>query len=282
MNIAWRSRLLVVILVLTGTRAQTAEAPANSKAQQKVFQRLLNSTTVYLRIKTATTTSRSYKIATGALVDAKRRLVITNYHVVGDEADAIFYFPIRDKGQLITDRKAYFNLLERKIGIKGKVVSRNAQKDLALVQLDSLPSEAKEVPLARTQVKPGQSVFAIGNPGDNPQLWNFKPQKVKSVDHKIVRSPSVLLDAMVIMTDVEGRKGESGGPLVNERCELVGLKQGMLVAKPEEGLFVDLTEIKAFLAGPEVVRVPVPKPEFSKIDLAKLQPTTTKPRKPKK
>src|SRR5436853_494879 len=48
---------------------------------------------------------------TGALVDSKKRLVITNYHVVLDSEKVIVVFPAYRKGKLITERAHYLDLV---------------------------------------------------------------------------------------------------------------------------------------------------------------------------
>ena len=52
-------------------------------------------------------TKTSYAMGSGSLIDAEKRYVITNYHVV-DEIPVVYaQFPMYIKGKLETDKKTY-------------------------------------------------------------------------------------------------------------------------------------------------------------------------------
>src|SRR5689334_7462022 len=52
---------------------------------------------------------------TGWVVDRARKLIVTNYHVVGDNESVDVVFPIRRDGRLVTERSYYIsNLRELK------------------------------------------------------------------------------------------------------------------------------------------------------------------------
>ncbi|HEX3313282.1 MAG TPA: hypothetical protein VHR72_00260, partial [Gemmataceae bacterium] len=82
------------------------------------------------------------RTGTGALVDADRRLVVTDLHVVGAAEFVEIAFPKFDEaGEPILDVGRYQH--DR---IRGQVVCREPRVDLALVQIERLPPGA--VPLA--------------------------------------------------------------------------------------------------------------------------------------
>ncbi len=60
----------------------------------------------------------------------------------------------------------------------------------------------------------------------------------------------------MIETDSPTNPGDSGGPLVNDRGELVGVTQGGSVDAQSLSLFVDVSEVKRFLATRAVRDVP--------------------------
>ena len=64
------------------------------------------------------------KLATGSgsLIDRKHRLVLTNYHVVGDNDRATVIFPIFQKDKLVAEREFYLERIRRD-GIRGLGVS---------------------------------------------------------------------------------------------------------------------------------------------------------------
>ncbi len=237
-----------VPLVAVGQpKPETAPAPADAGAS--VYQKVVRSTAWVHSDR------GSGRLATGsgALVDKGRRLVLTNYHVVGNVKSATVYFPAFEgrEGQgrkAIPDRKFYLDRAG-KLGVAGEVVELDKQADLALIRLDRVPDGVPELPLAADSPDPGQSVHSIGNPGKSGALWVYTPGKVRQVyskkwkaklDERTVAS----FEAKVVETDSPTNPGDSGGPLVNDRGELVGVTQGGAIDARSISVFVDLSEVK--------------------------------------
>jgi S1-C subfamily serine protease len=137
-----------------------AAARAGSPDAAMVYQRVLRST-VWIR---AYQGQGKVSTGSGSLVDGKRLLVLTNYHVVGDVREVTLLFAAYRDGKLIAERDFYLENL-RRLGLRGKVVARDQKHDLALVQLGSVPNSARALALAAESVSPGQTVHSIGNPG---------------------------------------------------------------------------------------------------------------------
>lgn len=190
-----------------------------------------------------------YSTGSGSLVDKGRRLVLTNYHVVGDVKRATVFFP--DYGpdkKVIPERKHYADRAGR-LGIPGDVIELDKEGDLALIRIDRVPEGVPELPLAPASPVPGQGVHSIGNPGKSGALWLYTPGKVRQVyerDWKVKLDDKTTLHfkANVIETDSPTNPGDSGGPLVNDKGELVGVTQGMASDAQSLSIFVDLSEVK--------------------------------------
>jgi S1-C subfamily serine protease len=194
------------------------------------------------------------RVATGSgsLVDRGRRLVLTNYHVVGDVKKATVFFP--DYGadkKAIPERKHYLDRAG-KLGISGEVVEVDKEGDLALIRIDRVPDGVHELTLAASSPDPGEPVHSIGNPGKSGALWVYTPGKVRQVyskkwkaklDEKTVQT----FEAKVIETDSPTNPGDSGGPLVNDKGELVGVTQGGAIDAQSLSIFVDLSEVKRLM-----------------------------------
>ena len=107
---------------------------------------------------------------TGSLIDPKKRLVITNYHVVGDNDRVMVVFADYRKGnKLITERSHYLDLVQKGSSIKGKVLYRETNHDLAVVDgevVDAGPGDqggvAAEVGDARTRHGEPQNLLLGG------------------------------------------------------------------------------------------------------------------------
>ena len=115
--------------------------PAATQADVQIYQQTLRST-VWVLAKGSDGTSSG----TGVLVDAERKLVITNAHVVGDSRAAVIFFAENKDGQPIVDRDHYLKNVKR-LGIRGRVIGVDRKRDLALVELQKLPAEAQAIDL---------------------------------------------------------------------------------------------------------------------------------------
>src|SRR4029079_124364 len=84
-------------------------------------------------------------MGTGWVVDVRRRLVVTNHPVV-DGVDVVRVgFPIMKDGRVVNDKSSHFTGHDL---ITGTVIARSPQRDLALIQLATIPAAAPAVTLA--------------------------------------------------------------------------------------------------------------------------------------
>jgi S1-C subfamily serine protease len=191
---------------------------------------------------------------TGSLIDATKKLVITNYHVVGENDSVIVVFPAyRNGNKLITERSHYLQLVQKGGGIKGKVEHRDTNHDLAVLRLDAVPVGTVPLRLARDSASPGQRVHSIGNPGRSDALWCYTSGTVRQVYHKKWNvsgegRKTYAFDAEVVETQSPTNPGDSGGPLLNDHGEIVAITQGTAVGAQLISLFIDITEARTFLA----------------------------------
>lgn len=148
----------------------------------------------------------------GFLLDLDGHL-ITNHHVVRNEKYHSVTFFVR-KGKNV----------ERKKIEDVELVALNPLYDLALLKVDPSRLEAEGIPprplllSPRYSVEPGDSVFAVGNPGVGHQILE------QSVSEGIVSSASRNFnDLLYIQTTAAVNPGNSGGPLLNQDGEVIGV-----------------------------------------------------------
>lgn len=149
-------------------------------------------------------------------------LVVTNHHVVPDE-----------RAQVVTadDRT-----------LAAHVEARDAEHDLALLRLEGGEGLAGARLGDSDALRPGELVFAIGNP------WGQRGTLTAGIVFS--RGPATLEAGIpledAICADVRLAPGNSGGPLVNARGEVVGINSmvagGIAVAVPSRF-------VRALLAG---------------------------------
>lgn len=183
---------------------------------------------------------------TGVLVNAEKKLLITNFHVVGDARAAVIFFPEMKDNQPINDRNHYLKNV-KKLGIRGRVLGVDRKRDLALVELDRLPEGAKAIDLAAGTISPGAVVQSIGNSGSSEALWVFTSGTVRSVYQKQFRTGAGEHDFKVVETQSPINPGDSGGPVVNDRGELIGIAQSISPKARLVSYNVDISEVKVFL-----------------------------------
>lgn len=230
-----------------------------STAQENVYKKAIKSTVWILQ----PAEMMKLRTGSGSLIDVKQRLVLTNYHVVGNLPEAMVLFPIIDKkGTLVPEREKYFEQFRMGAAIPAKVIHKDSSKDLALLQLATLPPGAPALRLAKESPGPGDRVHSIGSPGASGALFNYTDGSVKSVYHKKFKTGSkpndpngFEVDATIIETSSLTNKGDSGGPLMNDKAELVGVTQGFMAGDDTTrsiSYFIDLSEVRSLLAAKKI------------------------------
>ncbi len=220
-------------------------AAATAQASHGVYQQLLKSSAMII------TPDGN---GSGALVDSERRLIFTNYHVVGQLEEVDVLFPQYDGEQLITSRSDMAGRMEQD-PIKGRVVARDMRRDLALIEIEEIPEGVEAIELAATSASPGEQVHSIGNPGASNALWIYTSGTVRQVyrkQHRISGEEGTAVqsvDAYVLETQSPINPGDSGGPVVNNACQVVGIvssssREGNLVST-----CIDVRELKSLLEG---------------------------------
>lgn len=161
--------------------------------------------------------NRDSSEGSGVLLDKESKLAVTNAHVTDTSHVVHVFFPAPNaSGQLMTERNFYtehYDVLEQ-LGYytKGRVVAKNVEADLAIIQLEGLPETARQVDWEGTTptVKRDDVVYILGNPGGR-DLWRWKLGQFQNDNGKLLH----------IQSDVFG--GSSGGPVLNRQGLLLGI-----------------------------------------------------------
>jgi S1-C subfamily serine protease len=206
---------------------------------EEAYQRLIKCTVLIVS---------PHGVGSGFVVDPDKRLVVTNFHVVGTERRVSVVFPQFDsKDELVTDAKRY-DLRKEAAQFNGEVLKVDKRRDLAVVRVANLPARAAAVPLAKQPAATGSVVYSVGGSGaEDNLLWRLTKGTVRGRVHRTQEADFGTLDCMVLETDSPVNPGDSGGPVINDRGELVAVvSHGHRLARLVSGN-IDVDEVRKLL-----------------------------------
>lgn len=133
--------------------------------------------------------------------------VLTNYHVI----------------QGAQEVKVILNNSGEGKEVNAKVVNYDAQRDVAIVKITDDIKMPAVAPLGNSdELLPGQQVVAIGNPLGKEFLGTVTSGIVSAVNRDIIMDQNGT-KLKFIQTDTAINKGNSGGPLINAKGEVIGI-----------------------------------------------------------
>jgi len=145
--------------------------------------------------------SPSPALGSGFVID-KAGHIVTNYHVVHGGDDIRVSFSNRDT-------------------VEAELVGVDPSTDLALLEVDTSSSALTPLALGDSdEVAVGDQVVAIGNPFG---LDRTATAGIVSALQRLITAPNLFTIDHVIQTDAPINKGNSGGPLLNDRAEVIGV-----------------------------------------------------------
>jgi tetratricopeptide (TPR) repeat protein len=223
--------------------ALASEKPeGRTLSPKEIYHRLLLSTCWVLR-EVQVGSESNLSSGTGWVIDTRQRLIITNDHVVADVDSVRIFFPAMKDDRVVGDPKYYLEHVEP---IAGTVVDRSPQRDLAIIQLSSLPPTARLVPRAAESPEPGDRVYTIAAFAEGDEdFWDFTSGSVRQVGRRHLANGQL---ARVVETDLAFNRGNSGGPMVNDRGELVAVVEGYRADARLVSLSIAADEVSEFFS----------------------------------
>jgi uncharacterized protein (TIGR03067 family) len=203
-------------------------AAARWSAEERVYRHVLGSVAYF--------TPRDGRTgATATVIDRANRLLLTCDQGVPAGGEVSFYFPAWEDGRLLTGTWHYRGPRPRAAPVRGRRIDhedrRERRSGLALLQLDRLPDGVAALPVAAGGPRLGAALHAVGNPAGCDPLWVYSATALRLERGKQrwqVGAGGEALDyeADWLMVRPPPRAGDSGGALVNDRGELVGVALG--------------------------------------------------------
>ena len=199
-----------------------------------------------------TSTAGNSWTGTAFLVDKQKRLLVTNDHVANahdhddnldDVSSLVVYFPAYRNNQLVHDPTYY---VKNVTPLRARVIYGDKKRDLALMQVDELSEELAEIPLAENSSSIGDRLHSLGGiPQGSQGLWIYTSGTTRAVYRRTLATGYL---AQTLEADMSTNKGNSGGPVINDLGELVGVVEGHRTDARSVSMYIDLSEVRAFLS----------------------------------
>lgn len=202
-----------------GAARAGARSPANAQEKDLFSQARKSVVTVIAKHSF----EKGFATGTGFFVDAQGR-VVTNYHVVKQT----------DYQQIL--------LPGSKQPVDARIISKDQESDLVLLQAYVTPPVpvAPMIPVS-SELKMGDTVYALGSPAG--------PELAVSLSRGIVSSdrPRTFGDKSFIQHDAAVNPGNSGGPLLNGRGEVVGINTAKVKGTEGISFAIPIEDVRRFI-----------------------------------
>ena len=208
-----RSTAAATTKAAPGTRANTATLDANLTEDESINVRVYREAAPAVANILTKATEYDFFMdpvpvegaGSGFVIDEKG-YILTNFHVVGD-AQSIEV--------ILGDQSRY----------PAKFIGADQRNDVALVKIEPKGKHLVALPLGdSTALQVGQKVLAIGNPfGFQSTLTTGV---ISALGRTVQTSQTTFIDE-AIQTDAAINRGNSGGPLIDSRGEVIGINSAI-------------------------------------------------------
>ena len=218
--------------VLTGAKIQepALDIPIRSPAGPKLYRLVVNAV-VYI--------GTGDGVFGSGVVVSNSGLIITNWHVVGNESAVAVLF----KQAIRQDKTG----LRKEDIFAAKVLKTDRMRDLALLRIVSAPPDLTFAQLGSLpDVETGQDVFAISHPEGLP--WSYTEGVVSQVRPKYewrYEQSGIVHRATMIQTQTVISFGSSGAPLFDGNGRLIGIL--VSTAGPGLNFAIAIDEVRDFI-----------------------------------
>ena len=194
------------LLVLSFFIGGNGGASGRNGADAVTVAETINPSIVFIK------SSSSTGYSTGAgVVFASDGYIVTNYHIITGsyEIKVTTY-----------DGKTY----------SAKLIGGSLEDDLAVIHVPDVTL----VPATfgnSNRIKTGETAYVIGHPGGEAFSWSISQGIVSGTDRRVITEAGFTVS--VIQVDAAVNTGNSGGALINDACEVIGIVSMRLGAQYE-------------------------------------------------
>ena len=190
--------------------------------------------------------------AIGWIFDKRKRLLLTTASGVGPSDRVDMLFPRFKGAELVADLSAYADHIDLRTKgslVRGVVLHRDTQRDLAMVELDSLPAHVVELALEKDEPTPGENVHAVTLPSGVELLWLYSTGAVRQSANIGISGTGngEQLKVRTLLLQIPHQAGSSGGAVVNDKGRVIGLLAAKEGPQQQLGFAIASSELETFL-----------------------------------
>ncbi|HEY8503509.1 MAG TPA: tetratricopeptide repeat protein, partial [Gemmataceae bacterium] len=233
----------VLALLAAASKEPPGPAPPGKDGEDDLYPRLL-AAAAWVR------PSATNEHISAWVWDRGRKLLVTTASGAGPDDLVSVVFPLFDGDELIPEEAAYrsgFRLRRAGVWVRGWVLARDPVRDLALIEVEALPERSRTLRLAEQPVPVGGRVHTIGHLSGVDLLWLYGRGAVRQRAGLRLGTGEDDPPLRVTILQLGRRAGAGGGPVVNDRGEVVGMLTGKGAPNQDAEYAVERQEIAAFL-----------------------------------
>jgi len=194
------------------------EPPAPKPQRTAVLAEVLHRATVWVQ-PNATNIHRA-----GVLID--RDIVLTSGNGLSAGERVGIALPFRKGEEWVTERAMYRDPLE--LHLKGNwrggtILARDADRNLALIRLDSSVRQLQPLRLASGVPRPGEAIHTLNHPGGVEFGWVYARGIVRQCGRLHLASGDNTKQVSALLCQFPAQTGSPGGAVANDRGELIGI-----------------------------------------------------------
>ena len=209
----------------------------------EIIDLLTQSTVMILNIAAEGGGSRG----SGVLVHRDPNVILTNDHVIRGAKTIAVFFPEKNASGQFETNENHYSKNAKKLYLAGKVIAQDQGRDLALVEIPSAPPASLPIPLAAKSAGKIEPVFGVGQSNSTfNSLWQpHSGQTRQTADVECYENLPGTFKALLTQSPVN--PGDSGGPVVNQFLDLVGIVSAKAKRQDNLTINIDISEIRPYL-----------------------------------
>jgi tetratricopeptide (TPR) repeat protein len=127
------------------------------------------------------------------------------------------------------------------------LLAADRQRGLALIELESVPEDCRECPLADTSARPAETIHTITNPNGLESLWMYAGGSVRQQVQTSLDQAKPETTVRVLLAQLPVGGGDAGAPVLNDDGLLVGVVTTRQGAQQLAAYCLDVSELRSFL-----------------------------------